>query len=82
MITVQNGKGSRPRIGNISAYRRNFDKIDFAQMVTCPHCSHVMKTRVPYPYCGICHKPIFPMPGKRRASFRNFDYKHHTGDDA
>lgn len=31
MMTVQNGKGSRSRIGDVDRYRRNFEQIDFSR---------------------------------------------------
>jgi hypothetical protein len=50
MNTVKNGKGSDSRITNISAWRENFDEIDWghtteAPLNTCSNCRHVFADR-------------------------------------
>lgn len=69
MLTVQNGKGSRCRIGDMETYRRNFAEIDFRREVTCPACRRTFLAEVPFPKCPTCgRRKCAAMPGARPAT--------------
>lgn len=58
MLTVQNGKGSGSRIGNLLLFKRRFEEIDWRRTLECPNCHSTVRVHTAFAVCPECRRPM------------------------
>lgn len=61
MLTVQNGKGSRSRIGDLAEFAKRFSEVVWPRR--CPKCGHEFESSARFPVCPVCRERLKPRIG-------------------